>query len=137
MKTTLLLTFSDSRGKAKDSGPNGRKHRLTLMFLISSCMQFFFVSLLPTYFKFATFPKGFYYLLFCCDSALHTVSLLVTNRNRKSHTRLTTSVSDVRKFAVVMKPAILCCLDSEQNTAPNQICTLAHGRRYTPCTKNP
>ena len=46
-------------------------------------MQFLFVSLLPTYLKFATFPKGFYYLLLCCDSALHTVSLQVTNKNRK------------------------------------------------------
>jgi hypothetical protein len=75
-------------------------------------MQFLFVSLLPTYLKFATFPKGFYYLLLCCDSSLHTVSLLVTNKNWKLDTNLT-NLSDVRKFAVVMKSAILSCFDSE------------------------
>jgi len=75
-------------------------------------MQFLFVSHLPTYLKFATYPKGFSYLILCCDSALHTVSLPVTNKNRKLDTSLTL-VSDVKKLAVVMKSAILSSVDSE------------------------
>jgi hypothetical protein len=75
-------------------------------------MQFLFVSLLPTYLKSATFPKAFCCLLLCCDSTLHTESLLVTNKNRKLDTSLTI-VSDVTKFAVVMKSAILSRVDSE------------------------